>query len=105
MRQKITWSIILALFLFGPALVVISIVFWLRDGIWAPIENTWLLRQNPEFDAWLANPTSWLGAHKLIKGAMAGLPLGMVSWIFAYWLMMWDTEMDNQERAERDRRN
>lgn len=84
--------------LIGPTFLCFSVFNWLKTGTWLPVENQLFL--DGEFGAWLANPRSWFGFHKIASFVMKYVPLGLVSLPIAFCLM--SSWAEGQEKRKRE---
>jgi hypothetical protein len=78
-----TWEIIVKIIgviiiLAGIGIVGFQIFIYLKNGEWIELPLLYLVTYGPnEFVSWLYNPTSWLGLHKIIYGALKLIPLSL----------------------------
>ena len=68
------------LILTGIGIVGFQIFIYLKNRQWIELPLLYLVAFGPnEFVSWLDNPTSWLGLHKIIYGALELIPLSIFS--------------------------
>ena len=61
----------------GVALLILQAYLWLFFGVWPNIELAtilWPIVARTDLGAWLAEPQSWVGLHKIVRAAI-GYPL------------------------------
>ena len=66
------------LILVGIGIFGFQVFTYLKYGEWIEFPLTILASLGPEkYVSWLSNPTSWLGLHKIIDGALKSIPLSL----------------------------
>lgn len=62
----------------GLGLAGFQVFIYLKSGEWVEVPLKALVEFGPtEFTSWLHAPTSWVGLHKIISGALEFMPLSL----------------------------
>lgn len=88
----------------GPLVQLLAIWNWLKFGVWMPVGNTWIREYDPNFNAWIARPDSWFGAHIIVSWVFTYFPLTLLSLVvleiaFRVW---WKDLMELRRRNQPD---
>lgn len=75
------------LVLLSLAMISYQVFLYLYNGGWTSVQLRVFLQYTPyQFYAWVLNPDSWLGLHKVVTWLLP-LPLALVSFITGYLLI------------------